>query len=60
MKKEKAKRITLYIDNYVYTSFKIYAISIGKSVSELVENYMKEIKGEIENENEKKNIKKVG
>ena len=58
MKKEKAKRITLYIDNDIYTSFKIYALCVEKSVSELVENYMREIKGEIENE--KKNIKKVG
>lgn len=47
MKKEKAKRITLYIDKEIYIEFQIYALSIGKSVSELVENYMKEIKGEI-------------
>lgn len=58
MKKEKAKRVTLYIDNDVYTYFKMYALCINKSVSELIENHMREIKGEIENE--KKSIKKVG
>lgn len=47
MKKEKAKRITLYIDKEIYIEFQIYALSIGKSVSELVENYMKEIIGGI-------------
>ena len=44
MKKGKAKRITLYIDTDIYVQFKMYAISINKSVSELVEKYMKEIK----------------
>lgn len=44
MKKEKAKRTTLYIDTDIYLQFKMYAISINKSVSELVEKYMKEIK----------------
>lgn len=59
MKKEKAKRITLYIDNDVYLNFKMYAVSINKSVSEIVEKFMKEIeKGDVIYE--EKNIKKLG
>lgn len=59
MKKEKAKRITLYIDNDVYLNFKMYAVSINKSVSEIVEKFMKEIeKGDVIYE--KENIKKLG
>ena len=42
MKKDKAKRITMYLDAEVYTQFKIYAITLNKSVSELVEQFMKQ------------------
>ena len=42
MKKGKAKRITMYLDVEVYTQFKIYAITLNKSVSELVEQFMKQ------------------
>lgn len=59
MKKEKSKRITLYIDNDIYLNFKMYAVSINKSVSEIVEKFMKEIeKGDVIYE--ENNIKKLG
>lgn len=50
MKKEKAKRITLYIDSDVYLNFKMYSIIIGTSVSELVEKYMIKMLGEKNND----------
>ena len=42
MKKDKAKRITMYLDTKTYMKFKIYAITLNKSVSELVEQFMKQ------------------
>ena len=42
MKKETAKRISLYVDSATYKEFQILAIKLGKSVSELIEQYMKE------------------
>ena len=42
MKKDKAKRITLYIDAETYMQFKIYAITLNKSVSKFVEQFMKQ------------------
>lgn len=42
MKKDKAKRITMYLDAETYMQFKIYAITLNKSVSELVEQFMKQ------------------
>ena len=50
MKKDKSKRITMYLDAEVYTQFKIYAITLNKSVSELVEQYMRETLKEIKKE----------
>lgn len=43
MKKNKASRITLYIDRDVYQKYKIYAITINKSVSSLIEEHMRKI-----------------
>ena len=37
MKKDKVKRITMYLNAETYMQFKIYAITLNKSVSELVE-----------------------
>lgn len=51
MKKDNAKRITLYVDEETYKQFQIYAITINKSVSSLIEQHMKEILKEIEKEN---------
>lgn len=42
MKKDKSKRITMYLDTETYMQFKIYAITLNKSVSELVEQFMKQ------------------
>ena len=42
MKKDKAIKTTMYLDAEVYTQFKIYAITLQKSVSELVEEFMKQ------------------
>lgn len=42
MKKDRAKRITMYIDTEVYKQFQILAITLDKSVSELVEQFMKQ------------------
>lgn len=41
MKKDKATKTTMYLDAEVYMQFKIYAITLNKSVSELVEQFMK-------------------
>ena len=42
MKKDKATKTTMYLDAETYTQFKIYAIILKKSVSELVEQFMKQ------------------
>ena len=42
MKKETAKRITMYVDSETYRQFQILAIKLGVSVSKLVEEFMKE------------------
>jgi predicted HicB family RNase H-like nuclease len=42
MKKDRAKRITMYIDAEVYKEFQILALKKDKSVSELVEQFMKQ------------------
>lgn len=42
MKKETARRISLYVDGATYKEFQILAIKLGKSVSELVEQFMKQ------------------
>ena len=42
MKKDKSKRTTMYIDADVYMQFKIIAVTLNKSVSELVEEFMKQ------------------
>lgn len=41
MKKDKATKTTMYLDAKTYMQFKIYAIKQNKSVSELVEEFMK-------------------
>lgn len=50
MKKDKADRITLYIDKDVYKEYKIYAIMNNKSVSSLIEEYMEKVLNEIKKE----------
>lgn len=42
MKKDKATKTTMYLDTKVYMQYKIYAITLNKSVSELVEQFMKQ------------------
>ena len=42
MKKDKATKTTRYLNAETYMQFKIYAITLNKSVSELVEQFMKE------------------
>ena len=42
MKKDKATKTTMYLDTETYMQFKIYAITLNKSISELVEQYMRE------------------
>ena len=42
MKKDKATKTTMYLDSEVYMQFKIHAITLNKSVSELVEQFMKQ------------------
>lgn len=51
MKKETSKRISVYVDKKTYEEFRIYAIMINKSVSSLLEEYMKSVL---------KDIKKLG
>jgi hypothetical protein len=34
---------TFYIDDDVYKEFKIYSVIIGKSISQLLEEYIKDI-----------------
>ena len=42
MKKETAKRITMYIDSKAYKQFQMIALTLEKSVSQLVEDFMKQ------------------
>ena len=50
LKKDRADRITLYVDRKVYQEYKMYAIMINKSVSTLIEEYMRNILKEIKKE----------
>ena len=50
LKKDRADRITLYVDRKVYQEYKMYAIMINKSVSSLIEEYMKNILKEMKKE----------
>lgn len=50
MKKDRADRITLYVDRKVYREYKMYAIMINKSVSSLIEEHMKNVLKEIKKE----------
>ena len=50
MKKDRADRITLYVDRKVYQEYKIYAIMINKSVSSLIEQFMRETLKEMRKE----------
>lgn len=50
MKKDKAIKTTMYLDAETYMQFKIYAITLNKSVSELVEQFMRETLKEIKKE----------
>ena len=50
MKKDKAMKTTMYLDVETYMQFKIYAITLNKSVSELVEQFMRETLKEMKKE----------
>lgn len=50
MKKDRADRITLYVDRKIYQEYKMYAIMINKSVSSLIEEYMRNILKEMKKE----------
>lgn len=50
MKKDRADRITLYVDRKVYQEYKMYAIMINKSVSSLIEEYMRNVLKEMKEE----------
>ena len=50
MKKDKATKTTMYLDAETYMQFKIYAITLNKSVSELVEQFMRETLKEMKKE----------
>ena len=58
MKKETNKKVTLYIDSDIYLKYKIYATTLNISVSQLVEDHMKEVLKELK-KNEENKIKKV-
>ena len=47
MKKDRADRITLYVDRKVYQEYKMYTIMINKSVSSLIEEHMRNVLKEI-------------
>lgn len=47
MKKETNKKVTLYIDSDIYLKYKIYATTLNISVSQLVEDHMKEVLKEL-------------
>ena len=49
MKKDRADRITLYVDRKVYQEYKMYAIMVNKSVSSLIEQFMRETLKEMKN-----------
>lgn len=50
MKKDRADRITLYVDRKVYQEYKMYAIMINKSVSSLIEEHMRDVLKKIKKE----------
>ena len=50
MKKDKATKTTMYLDGETYMQFKIYAMALNKSVSELVEQFMRETLKEMKKE----------
>lgn len=49
--KESKIRKTHTLDKKVYSQFQLYAITIGRSVSSLIEQYMREVLKGIEKEN---------
>lgn len=50
LKKDIADRITLYVDRKIYQEYKMYAIMINKSVSSLIEEYMRNVLKEMKKE----------
>lgn len=50
MNKNKIRK-TFTLDEEVYNKFQLYAITIGRSVSSLIEQYLREILKGIEKEN---------
>lgn len=50
MKKDRADRITLYVDRKVYQEYKMYAIMVNKSVSSLIEEHMRNVLKEVKKE----------
>lgn len=55
--KENKIRKTHTLDKKVYQEFQIYAICIGRSVSSLIEEYMRNVLKEMRNKNMNKNMK---
>lgn len=49
--KENKIRKTFTIDKEIYNKFQLYAITIGRSVSSLIEQHMREVLKGIEKEN---------
>ena len=41
LKKDSSKKVTVYIDKNVYLNFQIYALQNNRSVSSLIEEYMR-------------------
>lgn len=50
LKKDRADRITLYVDRKVYQEYKMYAIMINNSVSSLIEEHMRNVLKEMKKE----------
>lgn len=47
LKKDSSKKVTVYIDKNVYLNFQIYALQNNRSVSSLIEEYMRNVLKEI-------------
>lgn len=51
MKKDSSKKVTVYIDKNVYLNFQIYALQNNRSVSSLIEQFMRETLKKMKKEN---------
>lgn len=50
LKKDSSKKVTVYIDKNVYLNFQIYALQNNRSVSSLIEQFMRETLKEMKKE----------